>query len=144
MDYAVTTYWYVRPAGAAMRTAADLAVDYRIGPRLRQGGIPDTAGDGRWVYLSSSDADSCPPLGPNLALVYGDVGGGATGLRRRQNGHNLAAISDRYLFVDGDDNVGVQGSWAITSCPCTRGHVFSGAFRRRRRHALRGRPLDRR
>ena len=126
----MTTYWYGRPGTSAMRTAADLAVDYQSGHDFTGGGLPDTAGDGQWVYLSSSDANPSATRAQTAPLVYGDVGGaGHQGYGGGENGHNLAAISDQYLFADGDVNIGVQGEPGYHELALhPAGMVWSGGF----------------
>lgn len=110
VDFDATTYWYGAPGAKSLRVAADLGGDYRADLSLAEAGIPDRAGDGQWLYLSSSLAN--PSLGgaQTSLLSFGEVGNaGNEGYGGAQNGHNLAAIADDFLFVDGDLNQGVQG-----------------------------------
>ena len=110
VDYGATTYWYGTPGAKSLRVSADLAGDYRAGLNLAEGGIPDRAGDGRWFYLSSSTAEASSAAAQTELLTYGDVGGaGHEGYGGGQNGHNLAAISDQFVFSDGGQNQGIQG-----------------------------------
>ncbi|MBN2022775.1 MAG: DUF2961 domain-containing protein [Pirellulales bacterium] len=130
VDYGATTYWYGRPGASAMRAAADLGVDFRPGHDFATGGIPDTAGDGQWVYLSSSNANPSDPAAQTAAMTFGDVGNaGHQGYGGGENGHNLGAISNEYLFVDGGNNGGVQGSPGYHELALhPAGMVWSGAF----------------
>lgn len=110
VDFGATTYWYGTPGAKSLRVAADLGADYRAGLNLTDGGIPDRAGDGQWLYLSSSMAEPHHPAAQTSPLSFGHVGNdGHDGYGGEQNGHNLAAISDGFLFQDGDANQGVQG-----------------------------------
>ena len=94
-----------------MKTVADLAADYRPGHDFNEGGIADTAGDGEWLYLSSSAANPSEAGAMTAALAYGSVGdAGNQGYGGGQNGYNLAAISDEYVFADGGGNGDIQGS----------------------------------
>jgi len=130
VDYGVTTYWYGRPGASAMRTAGDLGADYRPGHNFAAGGFPDTSGDGQWIYLSSSHANPSDPGAQTAPLVYGSVGNaGNQGYGGGQNGHNLAAVSDQYLFVDGGDNIGVQGEPGYHELAVhPAGMAWSGSF----------------
>ncbi len=111
VDYGVATYWYGEPGSSAMRTAADLAADYRAGHDFAGGGIADTAGDGRWFYMASDTADLSRPGVQTAVLVCGEVGNaGNQGYGGGQNGHNLAAVSDEFIFDGYHDNIDVQGS----------------------------------
>ncbi|MBN1910233.1 MAG: DUF2961 domain-containing protein [Pirellulales bacterium] len=130
VDYGATTYWYGRPGASAMRVAADLANDYQQGHDFSTGGVPDSAGDGQWLYLCSSDAN---PSGDGVQtdyLSYGTVGRlGHQGYGGGQNNANLAAISDEYLFADAGENIGIQGSpgyHELTLHPA--GTIFTGSF----------------
>lgn len=110
VDYGATTYWYGSPGASAMRVAADLAGDYKAGHDFTTGRLTDTAGDGHWTYLSSSKANASSSDAEVTTLSCGTVGNaGNQGYGGGQNGHNLATISDEYIFVDGGDNIGVQG-----------------------------------
>jgi hypothetical protein len=111
VDYGMTTYWYGKPGATAMRTVADLASDYQAGHNFStQGGLKDTAGDGHWVYLSSSKANPSATDAQKSPLSYGSVGdAGHEGYGGGQNKHNLAAISNQFISVAGGDNIGVQG-----------------------------------
>ena len=112
MDFASTAYWYGRPGASAMRTAADLAVDFEAGYDFSSGGIPDTAGDGQWVYMMS---DGPNPSGVGTLtenLNYGEVGRlGSYGYGGGEHGnHNLPALSTDYLFATGAENIGIDGA----------------------------------
>jgi hypothetical protein len=110
VDFGATTYWYGEPGAASLRVAADLAGDYRAGLDLAGGGVPDRAGDGEWVYLSSSMANPSHPAAQTSLLEFGAVGNaGHAGYGGGQNGHNLASISDEFVFDDGQLNDGIQG-----------------------------------
>lgn len=110
VDYGATTYWYGTPGAKSLHVAADLAADYRQNIDLAQGGIPDRAGDGQWVYLSSSIANPSDAAAQTAPLSFGAVGDAShQGYGGGQNGHNLAAISDQYIFADGSQNQGIQG-----------------------------------
>ncbi|HBO43337.1 MAG TPA: hypothetical protein DD670_05270, partial [Planctomycetaceae bacterium] len=130
VDYGATTYWYGRPGASAMRVAADLGADYQTGHDFSGGGIADTAGDGQWVYLSSSAANPSAPAAQTAPLAYGVVGGASNyGYGGGQNGHNLAAISDQYLFADASGNIGVQGQPGYHELAMhPGGMVWSGGF----------------
>jgi hypothetical protein len=111
VDYGATAYWYGAPGASAMHVAADLAADYQTNHDFSTGGLTDTAGDGHWTYLSSSAANALGPNAKKSLLTYGQVGNASnSGYGGGQNGYNLAAISNQYIFVDGDDNDGVQGA----------------------------------
>lgn len=111
VDYATTAYWYGRPGASAMQTAADLAIDYQASHDFNTGGIPDTAGDGEWIYMMSDNADPSAVSALTENLGYGEAGrlrnlgygGGEHGY------HNLPAISDKYLFFDAYKNGAIQG-----------------------------------
>ncbi|MCC6126277.1 MAG: DUF2961 domain-containing protein [Pirellulales bacterium] len=130
VDYGAATYWYGAPGAVALRTAADLGANYRTGHDFALAGLPDTAGDGQWLYLSSSKADLSSPGTTTALLVFGGVGNaGHQGYGGGQNGHNLAAISDQYLFSDGGNNLGVQGAAGYHELALhPAGTVASGAF----------------
>ncbi|MCC6494025.1 MAG: DUF2961 domain-containing protein [Pirellulales bacterium] len=110
VDLGGAAYWYGTPGAKSLKVAADLGADYRAGIDLRVGSVPDTAGDGSWQYLSSSLANPSAEGAATTALLFGGVGNaGHEGYGGAQNRHNLAAISDEFLFADGDVNQGVQG-----------------------------------
>ncbi|RIK71904.1 MAG: hypothetical protein DCC67_20005 [Planctomycetota bacterium] len=110
VDVGGATYWYGVPGARSLEVAADLGADYRRALDLAAERIPDASGDGHWQYLSSSHANLSSPQAQTAPLVYGAVGdAGHAGYGGGQNGHNLAAISDDLLFVDGGLNGTVQG-----------------------------------
>lgn len=110
VDLGGTNYWYGAPGAKSLRIAADLGADYRAGLDLATGGVPDTAGDGQWFYLSTSMANPLAPGAQSEFLTLGDVGNtGNQGYGGGANGHHLAAISSEYIFGDGDVNQGIQG-----------------------------------
>jgi hypothetical protein len=130
VDYGTTTYWYGAPGASAMRVAADLAADYKGSHDFSTGGMSDTAGDGQWIYLSSNTANPSVVGAQTAPLVYGSVGNaGHQGYGGGQNGHNLAAVSDQYLFVDGGNNNGVQGAPGYHELSLhPAGTIASGSF----------------
>jgi hypothetical protein len=112
VDYGVTTYWYGTPGASALVEAADLAVNFEsgsAGQTAQQVGITDTAGDGQWFYLAS---DQAAPTGATTQdLTWGRVGdAGNDGFGGGQDGANLAAISNGFLFTTGSRNIGIDGS----------------------------------
>lgn len=112
VDFGATTFWYGAPGSTALTVAADLATDFRAGVSNGDlaNGITDTAGDGQWMYLGSSDANPNDAGATTSPLAWGAVGNvGNSGYGGGQNAYNLTAISDRFLFVDGGDNLGIQG-----------------------------------
>jgi hypothetical protein len=110
VDYGGATFWYGAPGARSLHVAADLAGDYRAGLDLNSTPIPDHAGDGQWTYFSTSAANPSSPGTASSPLSYGAVGNaGNTGYGGGQNGHNLAAISDSFVFIDGEVNQGIQG-----------------------------------
>ncbi len=114
LDIGAATFWYGRPGAVALNTVADLAADFRAAdnPGDAASGISDTTGEGSWSYYSSDNANPSA-AGVDLQLMtWGDVGNaGNQGFSGGENGmYNLAAISDEFLFVDGGDNIGIQGS----------------------------------
>jgi hypothetical protein len=130
VDYGATTYWYGTPGTKSLHVAADLGADYRAGLDLAGGGIPDRAGDGQWLYLSSSNPNPSLPSAQTSLLTFGPVGNaGHEGYGGGQNGHNLAAISDQFLFADGDLNQGIQGKPGYHELALhPAGYVASGSF----------------
>jgi hypothetical protein len=130
MDYGATSYWYGSPGAISLPVAADLAIDYRAGRDLAEGGLPDLAGDGQWLYLSSSAANPSAAGAQTSLLSFGAVGNaGNNGYGGGQNGHNLAAISDEFLFVDGWVNQGVQGQPGYHELALhPAGNVVGGSF----------------
>jgi len=113
VDYGAVVYWYGTPGASAFTTAADLAADFRAGSQDGDAaeGLADTAGDGQWQYLSSDSANPQGAGAQTSLLTWGSVGNaGNMGYGGGQHGFNLAAISDEFLFVDGGDNIGIQGS----------------------------------
>lgn len=110
VDFGGTTYWYGEPGAKSLRVAADLGADYRAALDLGAGGVPDQAGDGQWLYMSTSMANPLAPGAESTLLTFGGVGNaGNSGYGGSANGHNLAAIADKFLFQDGDVNQGIQG-----------------------------------
>jgi len=104
---AVTTYWYGAPGAKALRTAADLQADYRAEQDLATGGIADTAGDGRWQYMTSDNANP-PAVGVKTAVLkYADVGDAGN---KGYAGTDANAVSDRFVFKSGGQNVPVHGA----------------------------------
>jgi hypothetical protein len=130
VDYGATTYWYGTPGTKSLHVAADLGADYRAGLDLAGGGIPDRAGDGQWLYLSSSNPNPSLSSAQTALLTFGPVGNADhQGYGGGQNGHNLAAISDEFLFADGDMNHGIQGKPGYHELALhPAGHVASGSF----------------
>ena len=130
VDFASTAYWYGRPGASAMRVAADLATDYQQGYDFNAGGISDTAGDGQWVYLCSSNANPSAIGAQTDYLSAGTVGRlGNQGYGGGQNNANLAAISDEYLFYDAWNNIDIQdspGYHELTLSPA--GTITTGSF----------------
>ena len=110
VDLGGTTYWYGAPGAKSLRIAADLGADYRAALDLTAGGVPDQAGDGQWLYMSTSMANPLAPGAQSTLLTFGNVGNdGNQGYGGGANGHNLAAISNEFIFGDGDVNQGIQG-----------------------------------
>ena len=114
LDYDGATIWYGTPGAVALVPAADLAADFKSaspGQTSQQAGITDTAGDGQWLYLSSDLANPSNPSATTQNLTWGAVGNaGNNGYGGGESGQNLAALSDEFLFTDGGDNVGINGS----------------------------------
>ena len=110
VDLGGTTYWYGEQGAKSLRVAADLGADFRAGLDQGSGNVPDTAGDGQWLYMSASSANPLAPGAQTALLTFGNVGNaGNQGYGGGANGHNLAAISDDFLLVDGELNQGTQG-----------------------------------
>ncbi|MGD9128006.1 MAG: DUF2961 domain-containing protein [Planctomycetia bacterium] len=130
VDFASTAYWYGRPGASAMRVAADLATDFQQGQNFSTGGISDTAGDGQWFYLSSSDANPSDTSAQTAYLTAGTVGRiGSQGYGGGQNNANLVCISDEYIFADGGDNIGIQGGPGYHELALSpAGTIFTGSF----------------
>ncbi|MFH1267932.1 MAG: glycoside hydrolase family 172 protein, partial [Planctomycetota bacterium] len=74
VDFAATTYWYGAPGASAMRAAADLQADYKANHDFAKGGIADTAGDGRWLYMTSDNVNPSAAGARTAFLKYGNVG----------------------------------------------------------------------
>jgi hypothetical protein len=109
VDLGGTTYWYGEPGAKSLRVAADLGADYRTGLDQNVGGVPDRAGDGQWIYMSTSTVNPLAPGAETELLTFGGVGNaGNQGYGGGANGHNLAAISAGFVFADGDMNQGIQ------------------------------------
>lgn len=113
VDFDTATFWYGRPGAVALNTVADLAADF---PQANNGapasGIEDTTGNGHWEYFSSDRANPSTAGADVQTLTWGNVGNaGNQGFGGGENGsNNLAAISNEFLFVDGGDNIGIQGA----------------------------------
>ncbi len=111
--YAATAYWYGVADAVSLKPVADLAADFRsgsAGQTAQQAGMVDTAGDGTWTLLASDQVNASAGGADVTDLTWGAVGNaGNAGYGGGQNGDNLPAISDQYLYTDGDANEGVQG-----------------------------------
>ncbi len=117
LDLGAATFWYGAPGSASMQVAAELATDFKrhtqgISNGDQAAAITDSAGDGSWAFFTANAASS--PTDTQV-LTWGDVGNaGNQGFGGGENADgnnnlNLGAISDRYIFSDGGDNIGVQG-----------------------------------
>ena len=112
VDIGAATFWYGEPGAVSLNTVADLAGDFQTANNGETAeGIADATGAGQWGYYKSNNPNPSA-IGADLqALVWGDVGNaGNQGYGGGESGDwNVAAISDEFLFVDGGDNIGIQG-----------------------------------
>jgi hypothetical protein len=104
---AATTYWYGAPGAKALRTAADLQADYRAEHDLATGGLADTAGDGRWQYMTSDKVNPSAIHAKTAILKYGNVGDAGN---KGYAGADANAVSDKFVFKSGGQNIPVQGT----------------------------------
>ena len=113
VDHGAATFWYGEPGAVSLEEVANLAADFQTATNGTLGeNIPDTSGTGQWDYLKSDNANPSANGADLQTLVWGDIGNdGAQGYGGGEIGAwNVAAISDQYIFLDGDDNLGVQGA----------------------------------
>jgi len=103
---AATTYWYGVPGSKALRTAADLRADYRAEHDFAKGGIADTAADGRWQYMASANVNPSAMGAKTAVLKYGNVGDAGN---KGYGGADANAVSDRFVFKNGGQNIPVHG-----------------------------------
>jgi hypothetical protein len=99
IDIGAATFWYGIPGAASMSVAADLAIDYSSASDRRtvaDVGLTDTAGDGRWLFLSSDNADPGASAARVSNLAWGNVGDrGARGFLGAEGGGRIPpALSD--------------------------------------------------
>jgi hypothetical protein len=115
VDIGAATFWYGAPGAASLHVAADLAKDYRSTSDRRIAtdiGAVDTAGDGRWLFLSSDTSDPDASEARLVNLVWGPVGDrGARGLRAEESAGAIPpALSEAYIFESGRANLPIAGS----------------------------------
>jgi hypothetical protein len=109
VDVAAATFWYGVPGAFSLSVAADLAVDCRTA-RDRgipaDTGVPDTAGDGRWLFLSADGTDTVASTTELASLTWGSVGDrGARGYAAREDGGSVPpALAADFIFETGRDN----------------------------------------
>ncbi len=79
LDVGAATFWYGVPGAASLSVVADLAVDYAAAldrEAAGDAGIPDTAGEGRWLFLP---AEALPLEGPGYHELQLQPGAGDAG-----------------------------------------------------------------
>jgi hypothetical protein len=115
VDIAAATFWYGLPGASSLSVAADLALDYRSAVDRGTAvdtGIADTAGDGRWLFLSADRVDLNASETRLSSLTWGPVGDRhARGYRAEEGGGSIPpAVSAAFIFDSGRDNDPVDRS----------------------------------
>lgn len=110
LEVGAATFWYGRPGATALHTVADLSVDLAREADRRKAatvGVTDTAGDGRWLFLSSDDPDPDAPEARLANLLWGPVGDrGTRGLRAEEGAGTVApSLAETFIFEAGRQNV---------------------------------------